>query len=245
MTASGMTRSGAGRPAIPGALAAIVLGLTPPSPARATGAALDGMTGLVNTPTAEVLPDASVRLGAAEVDEEWAFHGRGRMDNRIFTVALGFLPRTEVAIRATWLPELSLLELQSATVVDRLAAGRLLVLTEAALRPAVAVGIDDVRGTRLFHSSYVVATKTLLASGPLLRASLGRGLRVLDAGEYVLDGTFGGVEIGWGPVSALLDFDTEKWNSGARLTAFGHVGAHLALLDLDTPSGGLTWIHRF
>jgi hypothetical protein len=238
-------RTAAGRLASLAAATAIALPLALPPPARSAGAALNGMTGLVNTPTAEVLPDASVRLGAAQVDEEWAFHGRGRMDNRIFAVSLGFLPRTEVSIRATWLPELSLLELESATVVDRLAAGRLLLLTESGLRPALAVGVDDVRGTRLFHSSYVVATKTVRERGPLLRASLGGGLQLLDAGEYVLDGAFGGVETGWGPVSLLLDFDTEKWNSGARLTAFGRLGAHVALLDLDTLSGGLTWIHRF
>jgi len=225
--------------------AAFAAVLAPFAPARAAGPALNGMTGLVNTPTAEVLPDATVRLSAANIDEKWAFHGRGRMDNRIFAVSLGFLPRTEVSIRATWLPELSLLELRSATVVDRLAAGRLLILREDGPRPAVAVGIDDVRGTRLFHSSYGVVTKTLRPEKPLVRASLGYGTRLLEAGEYVLDGTFGGVEAGWGPVSALLDFDSEKWNSGARLTAFGHVNVHLAFLDLDTLSGGLAWIHRF
>lgn len=227
------------------AVTAIALILAMSHAARATGPALNGMTGLVNTPTAEVLPDASVRLSAAQVDEKWAYHGRGRMDNRVFAVTLGFLPRTEVSIRATWLPELSLLELQSATVVDRLAAGRFLVLPENGLRPALAVGIDDVRGTRLFHTSYAVATKTLSARRPVLRASLGYGTRLLDAGDYVLDGTFGGVEVRWGPASVLLDFDTEKWNSGARLTAFGRLNAHFALLDLDTPSGGLAWIHRF
>jgi len=215
------------------------------TPARAAGPALNGMTGLVNTPTAEVLPDASVRLSAAQIDEKWAFHGRGRMDNRVFAVTLGFLPRTEVSIRATWLPGLSLLEIRDATVVDRLAGGRFLVLREGARTPALAVGIDDVRGTRLFHSSYGVVTKTLSPARPLLRVSVGYGTRLIHAGEYVLDGTFGGGEAGWGPVSALLDFDSEKWNSGARLTAFGRVSVGFALLDLDTPSGTLAWDHRF
>lgn len=236
-------RASAGRRLVAGAVMAGAA--FAPRPAAAAGPALNGMTGLVNTPTAEVLADGSVRLSATQVDEKWAFHGRGRIDNRIFAVTLGFLPRTEVSIRATWLPELSLLELQSATVVDRLGAGRLLLLRESGLRPALAVGIDDVRGTRLFHSSYAVATRTLRGRRPVLRASVGYGTRILEAGEYVLDGAFGGVEAGWGPASALLDFDTEKWNSGARLTAFGRMNVYFALLDLETPSGGLAWIHRF
>jgi hypothetical protein len=232
------------RTAIAAAVLTAAVGL-PFARATAAGPALNGMTGLVNTPTAEVLPDAAVQLSAAQIDEKWAFHGRGRMDNRVFALTLGFLPRTEVSIRATWLPELSLLELQDATVVDRLAGGRLLVLREEGFRPAVAVGIDDVRGTRLFHSSYGVLTKTLRPRMPFVRVSLGYGARLLDAGEYVLDGAFGGAEAAWGPVSALLDFDSEKWNSGARLTVLGRASVHFALLDLDTPSGALAWIHRF
>lgn len=222
----------------------VAVALAAAAPARSAGLALNGMTGLVNTPTAEVLPDATVRFGASQVDEERAFFGRGQMDNRLFFVSIGFLPRTEVSIRATWLPELSLLESRDTAVVDRLAGGRFLVLAEGRL-PALALGVDDVRGTRLFHSSYAVATKTLRAGRPCLRASLGYGSRLLEAGDYVLDGTFGGLEASAGPASALLDFDTETWNSAARLTAFGRLSVLIALLDLKTPSGGIAWIHRF
>jgi hypothetical protein len=213
---------------------------------RIPGGALHGMTGLVNVPTAEMLPDGVVRFGAGLVDREWAYQGRGDMDNEVWFLAIGFLPRVEASIRATVLPELSLLESQETPAVDRLASARILLRAEDGMVPAVAAGIDDVRGTRLFHSLYVTATKTLREGAPAIRGTLGYGADPIEANLHVLRGAFGGVEVEVRPwARALLDFDTEKWNSGVALTAFGRLSSQLVLLHLDTPSGALSWTHRF
>jgi hypothetical protein len=203
------------------------------------------MTGLVNVPTADVLPDGVMRFGAGVVDEEWAYQGRHLMNNEVWFMAIGFLPRLEASLRATVLPEVKLLESEDAPAVDRLASARLQLVSESGRRPAVAAGIDDVRGTRLFHSLYVVATESLRGEAPQVRLTAGFAPAWLDARAHVLDGAFGGVELGLCPwATALLDFDTEKWNSGLALTAFGRLSAQLVLLHLDTPSGALAWIHR-
>ncbi|MGQ0721991.1 MAG: YjbH domain-containing protein [Candidatus Eiseniibacteriota bacterium] len=214
--------------------------------APAPGATLHGMTGLVIVPTAAVLPDGAIRFGAGFVEREWAYQGRDDMDNEVWFLAVGFLPRVEASIRATVLPELSLLEGQEAPAVDRLASARVLLLEERGLRPAVAAGIDDVRGTRLYHSLYLVGTKSFRVGPPTFRATLGYGADPIQANLHVLRGVFGGVEAEVGPwARALLDFDTEKWNSGVALTAFGRLSAQFVLLHLDTPSGALAWTHRF
>jgi hypothetical protein len=168
------------------------------------------------------------------------------MDNEVWFLAVRFLPRVESSIRATVLPELSLLEGEEAPAVDRLASARVLLLEERGLRPAVAAGVDDVRGTRLYHSLYLVGTKSFGVGPPMLRATLGYGVDPIEANLYVLRGVFGGVEAEVRPwARALLDFDTEKWNSGVALTAFGRLSAQFVLLHLDTPSGALAWTHRF
>jgi hypothetical protein len=109
----------------------------------------------------------------------------------------------------------------------------------------VAAGVDDVSGTRLFHSLYVVASQAVPAPGAAMDVSVGYGADPLHADVRVLDGWFGGLEVRpWPWAAARLDFDTEKWNSGASLTVADRLSLDLVLLHLDTVSGGVHWTHR-
>ena len=79
-----------------------------------------------------------------------------------------------------------------------------------------------------------------------LRGSLGYGSTALTAREHVLDGVFGGIEVKfWHRASLIVDLDTEKVNSGIRLTIFDRVSLHMALLNLETISGGVGWTQVF
>jgi hypothetical protein len=207
-----------------------------------SGFSLNGTTGLANTPTAEILPDRSFRIGVAVIDEKWAYKERGRADNEIYFVSVGFLPRIEVSVRATAFREVPFPRDSGVPSVDRMGSARLLVLEEGRL-PALAVGIDDARGTRLFHALYIVATKSVLKTETVrARISAGYGSKALDARGHVLDGFFGGTELTVSDRgSFLLDYDTEKVNAGIRFRVLGRVGLHAALLHLDTLSGGVDW----
>jgi len=209
--------------------------------------ALHGMSGLVLTPTAEVAADATVRVGYSFMDREWVPHGRGQFDNELYFLNFGFLPRVEITVRATVLPGSRLSRFDDAPIVDRLGSARLQLLRPGRF-PAVAVGVDDLRGTRFYHSLYVVGTHGVgLGSAALeLRGSLGFGSRALDAANHLLDGVFGGLELrGLEAASVVVEHDTEKWNGAARVRLFGHVSAQLAWLDLEIPSWGAAWTHRF
>jgi hypothetical protein len=132
--------------------------------------------------------------------------------------------------------------------VDRGGSGRILLLTEGDWRPALAVGGDDVRGTRRFHALYAVASKTFDLPPKWLQArvSAGYGSTVLDAKQYVLEGGFGGGELVFSDVVSLaLDYDSEKWNTLIRLVAFKHLAVRYALLNFEVPAGGLTWTQSF
>jgi hypothetical protein len=216
---------------------------------------LHGTTGLINTPVADVLPSGTIAFGVSVIDKEWAYHGRiqgkapSRTDNIHYFLTAGFLPRVEVSVRASYFPDDRLYQdaLETGTV-DRGASGRILVLPEGKAHPAVAVGGDDVRGTRRFHALYVVGSKTFDVRPGWVKAriSAGYGSTALDAENYVLDGGFGGGEVVLSDfLSLALDYDTEKWNTLVRLVAFRHLAARFALLNFEAPAGGLTWTHSF
>jgi hypothetical protein len=209
-----------------------------------------GTTGLVNTPTADVLPSDALRFGVMYDDRKWTHDQRDKSDAYHTYLTVGFVPRVEISLRFTYHPDDFLDEqVTDPGTVDRGANGRLLVLTEGRTRPALAVGIDDVRGTRRFHSLYAVASKWVTSEEALLKLRLsgGYGSAALDTvHERVLNGWFGGGELVYGNfVSAVLDFDTEKWNTSIRLVAFQRLAAQVVLLNLETLSGGVSWTQRF
>lgn len=231
----------------------LALTVTRPAPARADDYVvpcdLRGMTGLINTPTADVLPSGTVRFGFSLVDKQWAYHARGRTDNNHYFLSVGFLPRVEVSVLASYFPHDRLsVFLQGEGTVDRGGSGRILLLNEGKMRPAVAVGIDDARGTRRFHALYVVGSKWFTRDDlPVsARLSAGYGSTALRAKNYILDGVFGGGEVVYrGTASLALDFDTEKWNTSIRLIAFHRLAAHFAFLNFEAPAGGFTWTQSF
>ncbi len=210
-------------------------------------ASLGGTSGLINTPTADVLPDATFRFGYFRIDKKWAYQLRGVSDNDVYFVSFGFLPRVELTVRATVFKDVTLLPNTDFPQVDRMGSARILLLPEGRA-PAVAVGLDDPRGTRRFHSLYVVGTRTFpIRLGQItLRASGGYGFSAFSAARRVLDGGFGGVELGIaGRATGMLEYDTEKWNTGVGLVFLGRLSIHAALLHLDTLSGGAAWTQSF
>jgi len=207
---------------------------------------LGGMTGLINIPSADILSDGAFRIGYSVYAKEQAYELRDRADNEVIHVALGFLPRVEVMIRATLFPGVTQVEGVKIPNVDRMAAGKVLVLREGR-GPAIAVGLDDPTGTRRFHSLYAVASKSFLTwdSGRGVRLTAGYGSTALNAKRHILDGLFGGADLRFAPFSGIVEYDTEKWNAGARVLVLGRFHVQAVLLDLEVFSGGISWSHSF
>src|SRR5262249_17640204 len=152
----------------------------------------------------------------------------------------GFLPRLEVSIRATVLPGEHLIEEVKTPAADRMGSARIRAIDESRW-PALAVGIDDVKGTRRVHSLYAVATKSVRpARGPLaLEVSAGYASHAIRAARYTLDGGFGGAEVrAFGAVSGIVDYDTERWNAGGRIVLFRRLAAQAVFVDMDVLCGG-------
>ncbi|KRW93959.1 YjbH domain-containing protein [Paracoccus sp. MKU1] len=119
-----------------------------------------GLPGGIDTPTAEMLPDAT--LGATISYSDLA---------RRNTIVFQALPRLTAALRYSRVESLNE---SRGYIWDRSFDLRYQFLDEdpQGWRPAVAVGLQDFMGTGIYSAEYLVATKTLT---PRLRVSAGLG----------------------------------------------------------------------
>ena len=207
-----------------------------------------GMTGFINTPWSGVLADRGLEAGFNFVPRRWSNDRRGSNDNQVFYTTLGFLPRVETSLRWTRIPGYhSFQEIapdSKLVDMDRMASGRLELLRPGARRPGLAVGAEDVQGTRRFHSTYAVAGLPFSIRHLYGRASLGYGFRLFEAHRYLLDGIFGAAEISpWRWVRSQIEYDSEKWNLGFGFSPGAGLQFRASLLNVESLSVGAGWSH--
>ncbi len=200
-----------------------------PAP-RLEPVSFSGMTGFITVPSASVLPDGQVELGYSRLPLAAAWDHRGEYANEVWYGAVGLLPRLEVGIRWTVIPGLRAFDefLPGTPLVDadRMLSGRLSVFTPRGWRPGLALGAEDVYGTRRFHSSYIVSGIEPRIFGLRARASAGYAPRVFDAYRYTLDGFIGAVEVSDGRwLTPSVEYDSRRWNAGLGV----HVGPYVQL----------------
>ena len=205
-----------------------------------------GNTGFINTPWAGVISDRTLEAGYASIPKAWAYDHRGTNENQLFSTTLGFLPRVETSLRWSRIrgyhsfqeivPDSRLVD------IDRMASARLALLSPRGAMPGLAVGIDDARGQRRFHSSYAVTGMPFSLAGVQGRVAAGYGFRIFKAERYVLNGGFGAAELAplrW--LRAQLEYDSEKWNAGLGLSPWAGLRLRAALLHMESVSLGAGW----
>lgn len=204
---------------------------------------LTGTTGFVNTPWAGVMQDGGLEVGVNHMPARWAYDERGRHDNEAIYATLGFFPRVEISARWTVIPGLRSFEVDvpesRLTDTDYMASGRLAVFEPAPNRPGLALGVDDIRGTRRFHATYAVSGLPWRIQDVQGRIAMGYAFRAFTASRHTLDGVFGAVEVSpWRFVAAQLEYDTEKMNAAIAVpTPFG-LRLRAALLHMESFSIG-------
>jgi len=206
---------------------------------------LTGTSGYWNTPSAQVLEDSRLEFGYNTVSKRWAYDHRGAYRNDIYFATLGFLSRVEISLRVTAIPGLVAFSQQDSTSrltdSDRMVSARVELLRASGPVPDVAVGIEDLEGTRRFHTGYVVVGRAVQCGWLRLRADAGYAGGVLrPRARVTLDGLFAGAELrAYGRVALVAEYDTEKWNLG--LKARGPLGltGRLAWLNSSILAGGL------
>ncbi|MBY5933578.1 YjbH domain-containing protein [Tateyamaria omphalii] len=108
-----------------------------------------GLPGVIDTPSAEALPDGQFALGISH------FGGQTRT-----TVSFQFSPRITASFRYIGIQNWNSDGFE--TYRDRSFDFRYLLLKERQYRPAVSVGLQDFAGTGIYAGEYLVATKNFI-----------------------------------------------------------------------------------
>ena len=209
---------------------------------------LTGMTGMINTPWCGVMPDGDVEIGYNRIPKEAAYDHRDENRNDVYYAAIGFLPHAELGLRWTVIPGLkafgSIVPDSKLTDADRMVSGRIELLPPRSGRPGLAIGIEDARGTRRFHSEYAVAGIGSETWPLRPRLTLGYAFTALTASRYTLEGAFGAIAVRpWRATEVALEHDSEKVNALVGCEAGLGFRARVALLELRHVAVGLGWSH--
>jgi Exopolysaccharide biosynthesis protein YbjH len=221
-------------------------GSAPRHPGDAAWISLAGMSGFVNTPWAGTVGDRELALGYSSIPRAWAYDHRDEHANAYYYGTLGFLPFAEVQLR--WTQIVGLRDFEAIVPdsrladIDRTASARLRLLEPRPGRPGLAVGVDDLVGTRRFHSSYLVSGLPGRILGMQTRVAIGYAPRAFEAPRHVLDGGFGAAEIQpWRFLRIQAEYDSEKWNLGLGVAPGFGLQLRVAALDLESLSAGAGW----
>jgi hypothetical protein len=211
-------------------------------PGRLSAQTLTGSSGLVSIPTATLARDGQITVGVHLIAPHYhEYYGRTFEENaaQVRFATIGFLPFVEVGLRLTHMnggvPQ---------GIGDRMVSVRVRLLKEGERLPSVAIGAHDIVGTRLFHATYVVATKSIGTPAGAAGVTVGYGHDVLGlrAKGRQFDGLFGGMSLAphrW--VTLLAEYDGERPNAGVRLGPVHGVALLAALQNGDGFSGGVSY----
>ena len=190
----------------------------------------EGVTGLIRTPSADVIPDGHYVLGCSWIPKQYTsgVH-KGRSRSRPTFATVGFLPNLELNFRFTFYddvtPQFSGIVTQWPYDLDRSFSGQYRLWRQKGWRPALVIGAQDIKfgddSPKVGRAEYIVGTRQLNN----VRLHLGTG-----GGRY--RGIFGGIETRLGDHIKLIgEYDTNDVNLGLRLHSSHGLTLDAAWLD--------------
>lgn len=198
-------------------------------PDKDSSMALEGYTGLINTPTADVIEEGKWSFNYSENISILAGDLRFRdRDQRSLFLSIGFLPNAEITMRFTRFPEVESNIPGFGPYRDRSFNGKWRFFTPKDRRlPRIALGVEDPLGTQVFKGKYIVGTETLPKD--LLRSRVSIGY---SSGH--LEGLFGGIEVPLHHSASIAwEYDTKDSNFGIKLKPTRSLRLTLAKLGAD------------
>lgn len=249
---------------IPSSLLILILVYLCLGQSSADAQALSGVTGLFQIPTAEMMPDKSVRLSHHVVPQKYSRYRRvsyvnaGYIDNAQLgytsnSVTLSFLPRMEVMFRYSY--ELDVPRGPDVEIfMDRMVAARFLLIRESERLPAVVIGLHDPGGRRglssngYFAANYLVASKNLQLGYFKYGVHSGYAFDFRSQQSIEYRGLFGGVSLEheqfeW--IQLILEYDSFQINTAVKILLLDRIQLLGGLYNLDKFAGGISYRFQF
>ncbi len=172
-----------------------------------------GMTGLIDTPTADMQPDGQISITSGFFDDQLRT-----------TLSAQFLPGVEAAFRYSFQGQFFT---DGSDNFDRSFDVKIRIISESERWPALAIGLQDFLGTGIYSGEYIVATKGFDAGGfGHLRFSGGIGWGRFASGGGVPN-IFRGIDagfrnrVGFGETSGTVNFG--QFFRGDEMGFFGGI----------------------
>lgn len=205
---------------------------------------LEGLSGLIFIPTAELQNDGTVSIGVNYLDKELVSFS-GHKDNA-FTpfVTLTYLPFVELSFRITRLIKS---EITTQGIGDRTISARFRITEEEKYFPSVLIGFHDLLavfgGEGAIHNNalYLTASKHINFDSPknFLGLHIGYGTDAVKANTHNFSGIFGGINLKLFDMLELIsEYDSERFNGGIRLSLFQHISLLGGFIGFKSFSGG-------
>ncbi len=189
-----------------------------------------GHTGLILTPTSDVMSPGEFSLGAYFLNFD-----RGP-DSAVYAATGGVFPKLEVGVLA--------IKPDSGDTDGQINA-KFSLIPETIGSPAVSAGVFGLGGNS-DTSAYVVVGKALQAPGVDSLAGVGAPRVYLGLATGNMDGVFGGVSATLGDkLTLMIEHDTNDFNFGARFAISDQFRLHGAVMGGDSVGLGASFYAGF
>jgi len=226
----------------------------------ASGQSVTGTSGLIHIPSARMLEDGQLVLGAGYIPKGYStFKNRGGYAERerfqhpfLNTyITYGILPFVEVMFRYThelYVPVNSFTQY----FPDRMFSARFRVLSEKKFTPSIVFGIHDFGkiftdfdSATNYSTSYFVISK--IKDFNLIKFDLSFGYAFDLAGIQAIDidGLFYGIEIKsnfYEKASFIFEYDSKYFQTGLMLNPIKPIKMMFGLWDLNKPTFSLNYL---
>ena len=210
------------------------------------GQTIYGITGLIKTPDAYIIENGKCIFGMAYYKD---YHSEPDILTEQWTINfnIGFHSRFELGVRLAGFPGTKGDSYIYDMSFDRILNFKYLLFKEKKILPQLAIGMQDIVGTRFHNSSYIIGSKAIALNRALkITFNLGYGCKLNDlilgdASNHHFIGFFGGGEIGIkNTIFLVSEYDAKDLNAGFKLAIKDWLKLSFSWMDMKTPSAGLS-----
>ena len=222
-----------------------------------SGQSVTGTSGLIHIPSARMLEDEQLVLGAAYIPKPYFFRW-GVNENPGLTTYITYqiLPFVELMFRYThelnkpfWNPN------GDHYFPDRMFSIRFKLLEENKYTPAIVLGAHDFSKltglssqsslNSMYAATYFVSSKKIDFNGLSIDTSLGYAFDFLNQETKDYRGIFYGIELksnNYDSISLIIENNSKNFNTGFRLSAFRIFNIMVGLWDFKKPTFSFNYI---
>ena len=212
-----------------------------------------GTSGLIHIPSARMLEDGQLVLGAAYIPKPYFFRYGKNINPGLNTyITYGILPFVEVMFRYTH--ELNMpVSASNQYFPDRMLGFRARLLKEKIYLPAIVLGLQDASallgdtclGCSNYSATYFVGSKSLKTGLGDFDFSIGYAFDFLELKSKDYMGVFGGISFSpniYKNASILIEHNSKGFNTGISTVVLSRFNLMLGLWNLDKPTFSFNYL---